>query len=87
MFPMIQFCLLLSLLHVTTGYSMHTNYMIFIKTMRWSCLLSDKYKFNTNVRDKDHHFAASHQYSNVPFKIQMLEHSKVCSNVEHLFMH
>ena len=61
--------------------------------MRYSFLLDDKYKFTTNVRDKDHkiakthHFVAWYKHSNVASNIRMLQHSKVHSNVEHSFMH
>ena len=57
MFLTMQICLILSLLvliHAYTGCSMHTNYATFyIKTMRYSCLLGDKYKFTVNVLDED----------------------------------
>ena len=54
MFPTTQVCILLSLLvlmHEPTSYSMHTKYVIFIyvRTMRYSCLLGDKYKFTANT--------------------------------------
>ena len=61
--------------------------------MKHSCLLSGKHKFAANLRDKDHkitkthHFVALHKHLNVAFIIQMLQHSKVCLNVEHSFMH
>ena len=73
---------------------MHTKYEKFsIKTIRYSCLLSDKHKLIGDVADKDHkitkihHFVALYNHSNVTFNIRMLQHSKVHSNVEHSFMH
>ena len=66
MFPIIQICLLLSLLvliHAPTGlryaYKVHNFY---IKTIKHSCLLDDNYKFNANVRDKDHKITKIHHY-------------------------
>ena len=66
--------------------------------MRYSFLLDDKYKFNANVRDKDHkitkihHFVAWYKHSNVAFNILMLnatfecciQHSNVTFNIRML---
>ena len=67
MFPLIQICLLLSLLvltHASKGYSTHRNYAynFYVKTMGCSCLLGDKYKFTANVRDQDHKNAKKHYF-------------------------
>jgi len=80
----------------TCTYSLQHAYKVrtfYIKTMRYSFLLDDKYKCTTTVRDKDHkitkihHFVAWYKHSNVTSNIRMLQHSKVHSNVEHSFMH
>jgi len=42
---------------------------------------------NDHKITKIHHFAELYKHSNVTFNIQMLERSKVRSNVEHSFMH
>ena len=53
MFRATQVCILLSLLrlmHEPTSYSMHAKYVIFyMRTMRYSCILGDKYKFTANA--------------------------------------
>ena len=64
MFPIIQICLLLSLLvliHAPTGYA-YKVHNFYIKTTRHSCLLDDNYKFNANVRDKDHKITKIHHF-------------------------
>ena len=59
--------------------------------MRLSCLVGGIIH-GCNVRDKDHkitkvhHFVAQYKYSNVTTNIQMLQYSKVCSNIEYWFM-
>ena len=67
MFPIIQICLLLSLLvliHAPTGYGMPIYKVdnFYIKTTRHLCLLDDKHKFNANVRDKDHKITKIHHF-------------------------
>ena len=51
---------LLLLLNAPAGYNLLTKCVIYIKTMRHSCLFSDKYKFNANVRGKDHKIKIHH---------------------------
>ena len=66
MFAIIQFCLVLSLLvliHVPTGYSMHTKCTFFYtKTIRYSFSLDNNYKFTANVREKDHKITKIHHF-------------------------
>ena len=55
--------MLLSLLDARTynlqhAYKVHTFY----KTMKYSFLLDDKYKFTANVRDKDHKITNIHHF-------------------------
>ena len=59
MFAKIQFCLVLSLLvRVNTcTYRLQHAYKVrifYIKTIRYSFLLDNNYKFTANVREKDH---------------------------------
>ena len=64
MFPTTQIYLLLSLLvlmHEPKSYSMHTKYVIlYMNTLRYSCLLGDKYKSTANVSNKDHKITKIH---------------------------
>ena len=67
MFLIIQICLLLSLLvlmHAPTCRLQHAYKFryFYIKTIRCSCLLGDEYKFNANVRDKDHKITKIHHF-------------------------
>ena len=66
MFPTIQVCILLSLLVLEqepTSYSTHIKYVIFIiKTMRYSCLLGDNYKFTANANNKDYKITKIHHF-------------------------
>ena len=65
MFPTIQLSILLSLLvlmHEPKSYSTHTKYVIFYKTIRYSCLLGDKHKFIGDVADKDHKITKIHHF-------------------------
>ena len=70
---------------------LHGN--LYIKTIRCSYLFGDKYKFNANVRYKDHKNTKIHHLVHT-ITIRMLHltfkfcnNQKVCSNVEHSFMH
>ena len=58
MFPILQICLNFVTIGVNTCiYKLQHSYKVcnfYIKTMKYSCLFSGKYKVTANVRDKDH---------------------------------
>ena len=66
MLAIIQFCIVLSLLlliHIPTGYSMLTKCAFYIKTIRYSFLLDNNYKFTANVIEKDHKITKIHHFA------------------------
>ena len=58
--------------------------------MRYSCLLGDKYKFTANATTKSQKCIILLYSVNIRMlhsTLEMLQYSKVRSNVEHSFMH